>query len=72
MELLTSYTHVFNTEARILDHFLNFLNRANVLVIVIKEGGLLSSRLFFLTGKLSDEVRYEKKADTPIEMMTIQ
>ena len=43
-----------------------------LLVIVIKEGGLLSSRLFFLTGKLSDEVRYEKKADTPIEMMTIQ
>ena len=43
-----------------------------LLAIVIKEGGLLSSRLFFLTGKLSDEVRYEKKADTPIEMMTIQ
>ena len=43
-----------------------------VLAIVIKEGGLLSSRLFFLTGKLSDEVRYEKKADTPVEMMTIQ
>ena len=27
--LLTSYTHVFNTEARIFDHFLNFSNRAN-------------------------------------------
>ena len=31
LELLTSYTHVFNTEARIFDHFLNFPNRANVL-----------------------------------------
>ena len=28
LELLTSYTHVFNTEARIFDHFLNFPNRA--------------------------------------------
>ena len=29
LELLTTYTHVFNTEARIFDHFLNFPNRAN-------------------------------------------
>ena len=26
-----SYTHVFNTEVRIFDHFLNFPNRATVL-----------------------------------------
>ena len=30
LELLTSYTHVFITEARIFEHFLNFPNRAIV------------------------------------------
>ena len=30
LKLLTSYSHVFNTEARIFDHFLNFPNRATV------------------------------------------
>ena len=34
LELLTSYTHVFNTEARIFDHFLNFPNRATGTYII--------------------------------------
>ena len=30
MVLLTSYSHLFNTEPRFFDHFLNFPARANV------------------------------------------
>ena len=32
--LLTSNTHVFNSEAEICDHFLNFQTRASVLHII--------------------------------------
>ena len=34
-ELLTSHTHLLNTEARYFDHFLNFPNRANVHTYII-------------------------------------
>ena len=71
LELLTSYTHVFNTEARIFDHFLNFPNRASTLYRRLNLCELSLGNFSKVSAKIRIPHIYRSSLDIPIRVMWI-